>query len=116
VKLYTLESKEAGWKERGVGTLKLNVPKTYVDCDISGAPLLGTFDPSGGEEDESGPKVARLIMRQEHTLRVILNTPILKGLEFKEKPSSSAAQILFKAFEDGKPVNMLMKVWFPIAT
>lgn len=104
-----MESKEAGWKERGVGTLKLNVPSSYIDYDTNGAPLLGTFDPSG-EAGEPGPKVARLIMRQEHTLRVILNTPILKGLKFEEKQSSSSAQILFTAFEIGKPVNMLMKV------
>lgn len=118
-KLYTLVSKEIGWKERGVGTLKLNVPRTFVDYDENGVPIPGSFDPSGEDDsDESadGPApttAARLIMRQENTHRVILNTVILKALKFEEKPSGSAIQILFTAFEDTKPVNMLLKVWSP---
>lgn len=114
-KLYTLESKEKGWKERGVGTLKLNVNRAYIDYHEDGTPVLGSFDPSGRDEDEgdrtaSAPTAARLIMRQENTHRVILNTVILKALKFEEKPSNSAIQILFTAFEDTKPVNMLLKV------
>ncbi len=114
-KLYTLVSKEKGWKERGVGTLKLNVSKSFIDYDENGVPILGSFDPSGADGDdeeggESNTPAARLIMRQENTHRVILNTVILKALKFEEKPGGTAAQILFTAFEDTKPVNMLLKV------
>lgn len=116
-KLFAIESKEKGWKERGVGTLKLNVPKSYVDYDHNGLPIPGSFDPSGAEdrEDDDGnllpePVAARLVMRQENTHRVILNTVIIKALKFEEKPSNTAVQILFTAFEETKPVNMLLKV------
>ncbi|KAI9736052.1 MAG: hypothetical protein M1818_006228 [Claussenomyces sp. TS43310] len=116
-KLFWIESKELGWKERGVGTLKLNVPKSYVEYDQNGIPLLGTFDPSTRDEDESteasetpDPTAARLIMRQENTHRVILNTPIIKALKFEEKPSNTAMQVMFTAFEEGKPVNMLLRM------
>lgn len=116
-KLFWIESKETGWKERGVGTLKLNVPKSYVEYDNVGAPILGTFDPSGRDEDDEGddkgkpePTAARLVMRQENTHRVILNTPIIKALKFEEKPSNTAMTVMFTAFEEGKPVNMLLRV------
>jgi len=52
-------------------------------------------------------------MRQENTHRVVLNTVIVRAMEFKPKPSASAAQILFTAFEgekESKPINMLLKV------
>ncbi|PBP17163.1 dead deah box DNA helicase [Diplocarpon rosae] len=115
-KLFALESKEAGWKERGVGTLKINVPKSCVSYDDYGVPQPGSFDLSGLEDDEAGsggPRVARLIMRQENTHRVVLNTAIVRAMEFKDKPSNSTAQIIFTAFEgdkEPKPVNMLLKM------
>ncbi len=108
--------KDSGWKERGAGNLKLNVPRIYVDYDENGIPIPGSFDPSARDDSdeegvESGPVSARLIMRQDNTHRVILNTVILKALKFEEKSSSSGAvQILFTAFEDSNPVNMLLRV------
>lgn len=112
-KLFAIESKDAGWKERGVGTLKINVPKSSVTLDDNGVPLPGSFDISGIDDDDEAPKVARLIMRQENTHRVVLNTVIIKAMEFKDKPSASTAQIMFTAFEgetEPKPINMLLKV------
>jgi hypothetical protein len=78
--------------------------------------VAGSFDPSGLEDedaDPNAPQVARLIMRQENTHRVVLNTVIVRAMEFKPKPSASTAQILFTAFEgdkEPKPINMLLKV------
>jgi hypothetical protein len=114
-KLFAIDSKDVGWKERGVGTLKINVPKSTVDYDENGLPIPGSFDISGldSEEDENAPRVARLIMRQENTHRVVLNSVIVPAMEFKDKPATSAAQILFTAFEgdkEPKPINMLLKV------
>jgi hypothetical protein len=115
-KLFAIESKETGWKERGVGTLKINVPKPCASFDENGVAIPGSFDASGLEdedEDPTAPRVARLIMRQENTHRVVLNTVIVRAMEFKDKPSSSSAQILFTAFEgdkEPKPINMLLKV------
>ncbi|KAL3428376.1 hypothetical protein PVAG01_01885 [Phlyctema vagabunda] len=112
-KLYTLESKEAGWKERGVGTVKINVNKSCVDTSDNGQAIPETLDFSSIDDSENVP-AARLIMRQESTHRVILNTIIVRAMEFKEKPSSATAvQILFTAFEgdsEPRPVNMLLKL------
>jgi hypothetical protein len=97
-----------GWKERGVGTLKINAPKACVEFDDSGHSISGSFDSSALEG-----RSVRLIMRQENTHRVILNTVVFKAMEFKPKPSTNSAQILFTAFEgdsDPKPINMLLKV------
>lgn len=93
------------------------MPKSCASYDENGAPLPGSFDISGledaDEEDPTVPRVPRLIMRQENTHRVILNTIIVRAMEFKDKPATSAAQILFTAFEgekEPKPVQMLLKV------
>ncbi|QSZ35714.1 hypothetical protein DSL72_006836 [Monilinia vaccinii-corymbosi] len=107
-KLFAMGSKEVGWKERGVGTLKINAPKTCVDFDDSGHPIPGTFDSSMLEG-----RSVRLIMRQENTHRVILNTVVLKGMDFKPKPSTTSAQVLFTAFEgetEAKAINMILKM------
>jgi hypothetical protein len=63
-KLFALDNKEAGWKERGVGTLKINVPKLCASYDENGVPIPGSFDVSGFdcyEEDDDTPKVPRLV-------------------------------------------------------
>jgi len=118
-KLFAVESKEVGWKERGVGTLKINVPNSCASFDDEGHPIPGSFDVSGLEEEDSassGPRVARLIMRQENTHRVILNTVIARAIKFEDKPSTSTAQIMFTALMGEKeptPVNMLLKVSWP---
>ncbi|EDN98444.1 hypothetical protein SS1G_13303 [Sclerotinia sclerotiorum 1980 UF-70] len=107
-KLFAMGSKEAGWKERGVGTLKINAPKSCVDFDENGHVIPGSFDSSMLE----GHSV-RLVMRQENTHRVILNTVVLKAMEFKPKPSTTSAQVLFTAFEGetaAKPINMILKM------
>ena len=117
-KLFALD--KAGWKERGVGTLKVNVPKSCANYDENGQPVPGSFDASGLEDEDANPtapQVARLIMRQENTHRVILNTIIVRAMEFKPKPSASGAQITFTAFEgekEPKPINMLLKVRHPL--
>ncbi|ATZ48632.1 Bcyrb2 [Botrytis cinerea B05.10] len=107
-KLFAMGSKELGWKERGVGTVKINAPKSCVDFDESGHAIPGSFDSSMLEG-----KSVRLVMRQENTHRVILNTVVLKAMEFKPKPSTTSAQVLFTAFEgetEAKPVNMILKM------
>lgn len=72
VKLYTLESAENGsrWKERGVGSLKLNM-NTKTDKP-------------------------RLLMRTEATLRVVLNTPVFKGFQIDRATDKS---IRFQGFD-----------------
>lgn len=120
-KMFSLD-KEAGWKERGAGMLKINVPRACVEFDEGGAPIIGSFDASGFEvddeaaDDSKGHMVARLIMRQDQTHRVILNTPIVPAMQFQEKASLKSVVILFTAFEgeQAKPVSVSMKVSPPL--
>lgn len=110
--------KETGWKERGAGMLKINVPESCVEFDNAGLPIPGSFDASGlndNDDEESSsqiPKVVRLILRQDQTHRVILNTVVLAATKFEEKASLKSVVILFTAFEgpDAKPVNISVKV------
>ena len=113
-KLFAV-SKDQGWKERGVGNLKVNVHKTCVEFDEdTGSVIPGSFDVSIREEaKEASPVIAaRLIMRQENTHRVILNTPIIRALKFEEKLSNTPQkQYMFTGFDGSTPVNMLLKVF-----
>lgn len=114
-KMFHLD-KEAGWKERGAGMLKINVPSACVEFDSSDTPVPGSFDASGlsaaTEDQDTHPKVVRLLMRQDQTHRVILNTAILPAMKFTEKASLKSVGILFTAFEgtDAKPVSITMRV------
>ncbi|KEY70865.1 hypothetical protein S7711_00711 [Stachybotrys chartarum IBT 7711] len=117
-KMFHLD-KEAGWKERGAGMLKINVPSACVEFDSSDTPVPGSFDASGlsaETEDEDNKtahaKVVRLLMRQDQTHRVILNTAILPAMKFTEKASLKSVGILFTAFEgsDAKPVSITMRM------
>ncbi|KAH0496576.1 hypothetical protein TgHK011_003928 [Trichoderma gracile] len=116
-KMYYHE-KDAGWKERGGGMLKINVPQGCIEYDETGAPILGSFDASAlesgdGDDDKAqGHKVPRLLMRQDQTLRVILNTALLPAMTFQEKASLKTVSIFFTAIEGepAKPVNVTMKM------
>lgn len=114
--MFSLD-KQSGWKERGAGMLKINVPHACVEFDDAGAVVPGSFDASGLDTDESSadddvrnPKVARLILRQDQTHRVILNTAILPAMEFQEKSSLKSVGILFTALEGAKPVSITIRV------
>lgn len=112
-KLFVLDER---WKERGVGNLKINIPRSSDDAEGG---LLSfpkgkkhQSDKKSGDVKEPGNNsfLARLVMRQEHTHRVILNSVILKDQHFQEKPTNNAIGITFMAFENGKPVNMQFKM------
>lgn len=103
--------------------LKINVPESCVNFE-DGNPVPGSFDASAMEGDdekdqdeEKGPeakrrKVVRLLMRQDNTHRVLLNTVVFPALEFKEKAGLKAVGIIFTAFEgeDAKPTNIQARV------
>lgn len=109
-KMYVME-KGVGWKERGAGMLKVNVPRATVEFENDGSPDATSFDASVLEDkDYSGPKNVRLIMRQDHTLRVILNTIVLPAMQFKIEKKLKAATVLFTAFENGEAQLVQMKL------
>ncbi|KAI0872079.1 hypothetical protein GGS24DRAFT_26742 [Hypoxylon argillaceum] len=107
-KLYNLDKTSNSWKERGAGNLKINVPMACVRADDPEAPLSGTFDASALKNAES--KVVRLVMRQDSTHRVILNTTIIPTMKFQEKSSLKATYILFTAIEGDGAVSVQIKM------
>lgn len=107
---------DSGWKERGAGVLKVKVRV---------APAEESLEPTEDDGDEVSPdaavtesvhRTARLLMRASGVYRVVLNSPIYKGMNLRtpagsvpslEKPSK---QLMLTIIEDGKPVMMQVKV------
>lgn len=113
-KMFQMEKGE-GWKERGAGILKVNVPVSTVDFDNNDSPIASSFDASVLEDEppkdgSNGRKSVRLIMRQDHTLRVILNTVILPNMDFKLTTKLKSSFVLFMAFEGTEVKQVQMKV------
>ena len=127
--------KGIGWKERGVGMLKINASKSSVELDKRGNPAPTTFTASSlGTAEASKPasaadsadwdrdhdtssssgggtcKNVRLLMRQDQTLRVILNTTLMPAMKFQLTQRLKSALVLFTAFEDGNVSQVQMKV------
>ncbi|KAI1176937.1 hypothetical protein F4777DRAFT_230059 [Nemania sp. FL0916] len=104
-KLYNLDKTSNSWKERGAGNLKINAPMACIRTD---GPEAGTFDASTLKDAES--KVVRLVMRQDSTHRVILNTAIIPAMKFQEKSSLKATYILFTAIGDEGATSVQIKM------
>lgn len=80
-KLYTMTkegSKDGSWKERGTGTLRVLVPKDHRSSSSSHHHLGRSSRPGGAPS--SPPKAARLVMRAEGVLRLILNVRLFPGM------------------------------------
>ncbi|KAI2467124.1 hypothetical protein F4781DRAFT_323724 [Annulohypoxylon bovei var. microspora] len=108
-KIFHLDKANSAWKERGAGNLKINVPDNCVKYHKhTGAPIPGSFNVSALKEAKS--KVIRLVMRQDSTHRVILNTAIIPAMEFQEKSGMKANCVLFTALEDGGAVSIQLKM------
>jgi hypothetical protein len=90
-KLYHFEGKE--WKERGVGTFKINT----------------AWAPSS---EESLERKSRLIMRTDGVHRVVLNTPIFKGMKVgtPEGNEPTGKTLNITGMEAGKPTLFALKV------
>lgn len=105
---------EVGWRERGAGMLKINVPVDSVTIDPeSGSADPKSFDPSVLKESTpENLKLVRLLMRQDSTLRVILNTAMTKNMKFEFNDGLKAKSVLFTALEgeEARHVQVQMKV------
>lgn len=89
------------WKERGVGVLRIN-GRVHTD-----------EEEQRDSSDEARSKVsARLVMRAESVWRVILNTPIFKGIKVGgpagEEPTNN--YIHLSGIYNNKPVPLLIRV------
>lgn len=89
-KLFHFKDKE--WKERGVGTFKINVKE--------------------GGSDENDKVSARMIMRADGVLRVMLNSPIFKGMPVGEVDGEEpkTKQLNLASIEDGTTTPLLLRV------
>ncbi|KAJ0117992.1 DEAD/DEAH box helicase [Diaporthe amygdali] len=105
---------QVGWRERGVGNLRINVPEDSVTVDPeTGAVDPKSFDPAVLKDSTAdNPKLVRLVMRQDSTLRVILNTVMVAGMDFQLKEGFKTWSVLFTAIEgdDGQYVPITMKM------
>lgn len=95
-KLYCFENRE--WKERGVGDLKINV--------------RFELKAGSGEEAPQMERKARIIMRTEHVHRVVLNTPIFKGMKVGNQSGDepNGKFLNLAGMENGKPALFMLKV------
>ncbi|KAJ2896154.1 PH domain-containing protein [Zalerion maritima] len=113
-KIYALDKSANVWKERGTGYLKINAPEACVETDDRGTPIPGSFDASSLDgddaEDTLGVMGPRLIMRQDHTHRVILNAAVVPALKFTQTDSLKAAKLMFQAFEDNGMKTLSLKM------
>jgi len=81
------------WKERGVGTFKINT---------AWAPT----------SEESLERKSRLIMRTDGVHKVVLNTPIFKGMKVgtPEGDEPTGKTLNVTGVEGGKPTLFALKV------
>lgn len=110
-KLYHFEKE---WKERGVGTFKINVRYEHKARGDDHAAPGGREAPQDSETAASSSieRKARLIMRTDGVHRVILNTPVFKdmnvGTHDGKEPTGKTMHLT--GLEDGKPTGFQIKV------
>ncbi|KAJ6013748.1 hypothetical protein N7540_008339 [Penicillium herquei] len=85
-KLFHFSNRE--WKERGLGTFKVNVRQTA-----------------------DGNEAGRMIMRADGAGRVMLNSPIFKGMNYggPDNAVPTSKQILLASTEEGRTVPLLLR-------
>ncbi|BFZ62939.1 hypothetical protein YB2330_004051 [Saitoella coloradoensis] len=89
-KLFSFDTKEQAWKERGVGTLRVNLCQ---DKKLGG----------------------RIVMRADAVYRVILNVKLFKNMKIETCKDAvmNEKSIRFSAFEEGKLVMFTVRVGNP---
>lgn len=97
-KLFRFDGGE--WRERGTGSFKVNVTEASPD--------------KKAEHPES-KKSARLLMRAEGVLHVILNLPVVKGMKVGDPSGNppSGKQVNVIGVENGKPAIYVVRVCSP---
>lgn len=81
------------WKERGIGTLRVNVREPDESKGVS-------------------KKTARIVMRADGVLRVMLNTPVFKGMAVGDIEGNEPKnkQINLASVENGRSVPYILRV------
>ncbi|EFR05274.1 hypothetical protein MGYG_08285 [Nannizzia gypsea CBS 118893] len=92
------------WKERGVGTFKLNAKKSTEAA-------AGDEEEGGAAATKPSRRSARFIMRTDGVFRLILNIPLYKGMKVGDpegkEPTGKHVQI--SGIEDGRTVPLLLR-------
>lgn len=101
-KIFHFDRSAQTWKERGKGTLKLNRTTPSVDD-------FGLASDDEGEKKQPAKKMARLIMRTEGTLVVILNGALFKDMKVPED-EPNGTQLTLQLVENGEITLIAVKV------
>jgi Ran-binding protein 3 len=131
-KLFSFDKGEKAWKERGVGIFKLNATVNEMDNEYD-----QWSRSSGGSEGEEADiptieknaedtrnaenvqetqntekRKARLLMRADGVLRVVLNVPVFKGMKVGDEKGNppTGRMVSLIVVEDGNAVPLLIKV------
>ncbi|KAI9775025.1 MAG: hypothetical protein M1839_001577 [Geoglossum umbratile] len=134
-KLFYFDKGEKAWKERGVGLLKLNATVNEMDneydewsrssggsegeeADVLNA-KKGTENTGNAENAQktqnAEKRKARILMRADGVLRVVLNVPVFKGMKVGDEKGNppTGRMVSFTALENGKAVPLLVKTSSP---
>jgi Ran-binding protein 3 len=100
-KLYYFDTKEGGWKERGVGTFKFNVTRSE-----------GSADTDDDTSELAVVKKARFIMRAEGSHRLLLNSPLSGHTKFGDVNGlvPKGTTVLWTGIIEDKPVGLQLRV------
>ncbi|KAK5939904.1 hypothetical protein PMZ80_008286 [Knufia obscura] len=96
---------DGAWKERGTGVFKINV-RTSEDGDAEPR----ESDPEA--QATNGKRKARLLMRADATHKVLLNSPVFKGMKFGAPDGTEPTGKLMhlQSLENGKPLPLQIKI------
>lgn len=96
---------DGSWKERGTGVIKVNI-RTPGDEDTE------SREPDPEAQAMGGRRKARLLMRADATHKVLLNSPVFKGMKFGAPDGSEPTGKLMhvQSLENGKPLLLQIKV------
>lgn len=106
-KLYNYAVNTTGkkeWRERGIGTLRLNASRsTHGDQEVAN---------EQSEENDNTSTTARLLIRADGSHRVLLNSPIVKGLKVGgvQGGPPTNGQLSFMGTIDGKTQLELLQL------
>lgn len=105
-------SKDGGWKERGTGTFKINV---RIDDGSVTEETHTQVDVEAQSESTTGiRRKARILMRADATHRVILNSPVFRGMRFGAPDGTEPTGKIMhlQSLEEKRPVPLQVKVCF----
>ncbi|KAK9463532.1 uncharacterized protein V1516DRAFT_688524 [Lipomyces oligophaga] len=117
-KLYAMYPTDStsGWKERGTGSLHLNVSKNSTHEESISEKTdrnTATNTESEGKKTVTRKSRARIVMRADGVLKVVLNLPLAKGIEVMHGMKSSLAGekvVRIATFDGEKPIQYAFRL------